>query len=56
MAAEKEDSSFQAPLQEGLDYYVEKGFLVFTEAYHLRRGYCCGSGCRHCPWKEKKKE
>ncbi|HEU4743322.1 MAG TPA: DUF5522 domain-containing protein, partial [Meiothermus sp.] len=18
--------------------------------YHLRRGYCCGSRCRHCPY------
>ncbi len=26
------------------------GYRVFTEAYHLRRGRCCGSGCRHCPF------
>jgi hypothetical protein len=25
--------------------------MVFTEAYHLKRGICCGSGCRHCPYK-----
>jgi hypothetical protein len=18
--------------------------------YHLKRGYCCGNNCRHCPW------
>jgi hypothetical protein len=45
-------------LVEGRDYYMENGYMVFTEAYHLRRGYCCKSGCRHCPWKyleEKKK-
>ena len=24
-------------------------YLVFTAAYHLKRGYCCNSGCRHCP-------
>ena len=24
--------------------------MVFTAAYHLKRGYCCGSGCRHCPY------
>jgi hypothetical protein len=35
-------------------YYFENGFMVFTEAYHLARGYCCGNGCRHCPYKEKK--
>lgn len=32
------------------DYYFEGGNLVFTAAYHLRRGSCCGSGCRHCPY------
>ncbi len=32
------------------DYYWENGFMVFTEAYHLRRGHCCNSGCRHCPY------
>ena len=32
------------------DYYLEEGKIVFTEAYHLRRAYCCGSGCRHCPY------
>ena len=33
------------------DYYVsEEGFIVFTEAYHLKRGYCCKSNCKHCPY------
>jgi hypothetical protein len=32
------------------DYYYEGEFLVFTAAYHRKRGYCCGSGCRHCPY------
>lgn len=32
-------------------YYInENGLLVFTEEYHLNRGYCCGSGCKHCPF------
>ncbi|MBV8113724.1 MAG: hypothetical protein JO300_03215 [Silvibacterium sp.] len=26
-------------------------YLVFTAAYHRKRGYCCNSGCRHCPWR-----
>lgn len=35
-----------------IDYYLdENGNMVFTEAYHLKRGICCGSGCRHCPYK-----
>ena len=32
------------------DYYMDGTYLVFTAAYHLKRGYCCGSGCRHCPY------
>jgi hypothetical protein len=37
------------------DYYLSpEGFIIFTEAYHLKRGYCCNSGCKHCPWKDKK--
>jgi hypothetical protein len=34
-------------------YYIENGLIVFTEAYHLRRGYCCKSRCRHCPFDPK---
>jgi hypothetical protein len=41
-----------AELQEGLDYYLEDGLLVFTAAFLLRRGYCCDSGCRHCPYQK----
>lgn len=36
-------------------YHSPEGFLIFTEAYHLKRGYCCKSGCRHCPYGRKKK-
>src|SRR2546421_7811240 len=32
------------------DYYREGEKIVFTESYLRRRGYCCGSGCRHCPY------
>lgn len=42
----------KADLQAGKHYYFENGFMVFTEAYHLLRGYCCGNGCRHCPYKK----
>jgi hypothetical protein len=38
-------------LREGIDYYVgEDGLLVMTEGYLRRRGSCCESGCRHCPY------
>jgi Family of unknown function (DUF5522) len=33
------------------DFYYENGLLVFTAVYHLKRGYCCNSGCRHCPFR-----
>ena len=38
------------PPVEGVDFYREGAYVVFTAAYHLRRGYCCESGCRHCPY------
>jgi hypothetical protein len=38
-------------LIEGVDfYYDEQGFMVLTEKFHLDKGYCCGYGCRHCPY------
>jgi iron complex transport system substrate-binding protein len=38
-------------LQEGVDYTIDpQGRWVFSRDYHLKRGYCCGSGCRHCPY------
>ena len=39
--------------KEKEDFYIENGKYVFTESYHLKRGYCCGSGCRHCPFEPK---
>ena len=38
-------------LIEGEDYYInDEGWVVLTEKYHLERGYCCGNGCKHCPF------
>ena len=38
------------------DFYMsDEGFIVFTEAYHLKRGHCCKSGCKHCPYGYDKK-
>jgi hypothetical protein len=36
----------------GLPTYADpiSGFSVFTAEFLARRGYCCGSGCRHCPY------
>jgi hypothetical protein len=38
-------------MEESVDYYFnEHGLMVFTAAYHLKRGYCCKNKCKHCPW------
>jgi len=48
----------QPPAEELLpgDSYMEGPYLVFTAQYHLRRGSCCHSGCRHCPYGEGQAE
>ena len=57
MADSTEDELEEKPLQGGAealapeDFYYEGPYLVFTAAYHLKRGYCCNSGCRHCPYR-----
>jgi hypothetical protein len=43
-------SSTPPELVAGRDYYLENGFMVFTADFLRRRGYCCESGCRHCPY------
>ncbi|HEY6975395.1 MAG TPA: DUF5522 domain-containing protein [Chitinophagaceae bacterium] len=38
-------------LVENIDFYFnENGLMVLTESYLKERGYCCGSGCLHCPY------
>ncbi|MDZ4751373.1 MAG: DUF5522 domain-containing protein [Flavobacteriales bacterium] len=37
-------------LDEGDYYYSPEGYMIFTEQFHLKRGYCCQSGCKHCPY------
>lgn len=33
------------------DFTLDRdGRVVFTRAYHLRRGTCCGNRCRYCPF------
>lgn len=37
------------------DYYFnDEGLIVFSEKYLLKRGYCCESSCKHCPYGFKK--
>jgi len=40
----------QGILEAGKDYTVENDAMVFTSSYLKRRGYCCDSGCRNCPY------
>lgn len=37
-------------LIENVDYVVENGYRVLTEDFLLKRGYCCGNGCKNCPY------
>jgi hypothetical protein len=50
----KEIVMHEEPQQESCaedeDFYMDGPYMVFTEAYHRKRGYCCQSGCRHCPY------
>ena len=42
-------------IDEHNDIYIDPDtdFAVLTAEFLLKRGYCCGSGCRHCPYDEK---
>jgi hypothetical protein len=43
-------------LEEGDYYLTPEGYKCFTEQYHLKRGHCCESNCRHCPYGFNKKK
>ena len=45
----KEDQP-EPQLDEGADFYWDGPYMVFTAKYLLDRGFCCQSGCRHCPY------
>lgn len=36
----------------GVPAYIDPitGQMVFTARFLAEREYCCGSGCRHCPY------
>jgi Family of unknown function (DUF5522) len=34
------------------DYFYAGPYLVLTPSYYRKRGECCGSGCRHCPFRD----
>ena len=41
-----------AAVSANIPYYLDpdSGLSVFTAAFLAERGYCCDSGCRHCPF------
>jgi len=47
---ELRDEKNPDPLVEGVDYYFEDGLMVLTRTFLLKRGFCCGNACRHCPY------
>ena len=51
-ADRKEPVEKNQEFREGVDYYFDNGLMVLTAEFLLRRGYCCGRGCRHCPYTE----
>ena len=53
LVAASKDIAFSksgSELIEGIHYYMEGPYLVFTELYHIQKGYCCRNGCRHCAY------
>lgn len=41
-----------AAVAQGRAAYADPvtGLTVFTARFLAERGYCCDSGCRHCPY------
>lgn len=35
---------------EGIHYYIEGPYWVFTNYYHYLKGSCCKNNCRHCAY------
>lgn len=50
IAEEDASVAHNISLRAEADYYVEDGLMVFTAHFLRQRGYCCESGCRHCPY------
>ena len=51
-----DDAAESKTFVEGLDYYFENGLMVLTGRFLRNRGYCCGNGCRHCPYSDEERE
>jgi len=42
-------------LEDDEFYLSPEGYIIFTEKYLLKRGFCCKNGCKHCPYGFDKK-
>lgn len=38
---------------ENIHFYLENGKMVFTEQFHIERGFCCGNKCRNCGYEPR---
>lgn len=36
--------------KEGIHYYLEGQYWVFTNYFHYLKGNCCKNNCRHCAY------
>ena len=56
--ARRWQSSHDAAVERGESHYIDpdSGYLVFTVVGLLERGYCCGNGCRHCPYQDRDRD
>ncbi len=48
-------SSKHSDLIEGIHYNIENRNIVYSEFYHIQRGFCCKMGCRNCAYGYKNK-
>ena len=46
---------FKKELDASEFYLSPEGYIIYTEKYHLKRGFCCKNGCKHCPFGYNKK-
>ena len=46
------EDAHRCAVDKGSETYIDPrtGYTVFTQLAALKRGKCCGSGCRHCPY------
>lgn len=48
------EAAHEAAVSSGSSTYRDpvSGLSVFTALFLAERGYCCQSGCRHCPYED----